>query len=129
MGYATVGDLVRVRCGKHKGTVGRVTTRAVGIRPFNATMLTLFFIHPEHGNASVVVQAKDCFSIPTPNPGSDDAISLGCTCPVLDNSHGKGWMGGGEFWITEGCPVHSRKDVDGKEDAFLRDDHQQGDIG
>ena len=46
-----------------------------------------------------------------PNPGSDEAIAQGCTCPVLDNGRGGGvWGGikGGEqvFWITEGCPVH-----------------------
>jgi hypothetical protein len=28
-----------------------------------------------------------------PNPGSDDAIDAGCTCPVLDNGHGKGHLG------------------------------------
>jgi len=25
-----------------------------------------------------------------PNPGSDEAIKLGCKCPVLDNEHGAG---------------------------------------
>lgn len=40
----------------------------------------------------------------TPNPGSDAARLYGCTCPVLDNGHGKG---AGPFWITEGCPVHA----------------------
>lgn len=29
-----------------------------------------------------------------PNPGSDEAMDLGCVCPVLDNAHGKGYMGG-----------------------------------
>jgi len=38
-----------------------------------------------------------------PNPGSNEAIELGCICPVLDNNHG---MGKGPFWYTEGCPVH-----------------------
>ena len=43
-----------------------------------------------------------------PNPGSDEAIKLGCKCPVMDNNHGKrapyppdGW------WILPGCPVHT----------------------
>jgi len=47
---------------------------------------------------------------PTPNPGSDDALYLGCTCPVLDNAHGAGhFMGGpGVFAIVEGCPLHAR---------------------
>ena len=44
----------------------------------------------------------------TPNPGSDEALSQGCLCAVLDNCHGKvapyppdGW------YITMGCPVHA----------------------
>lgn len=41
--------------------------------------------------------------ISVPNPGSDEALELGCTCPVLDNGHGRG---AGPFWINEGCPVH-----------------------
>lgn len=42
----------------------------------------------------------------TPNPGSDEAIMMGCTCPVMDNNHGKWphWSGG--FLIYAGCPVH-----------------------
>ena len=41
------------------------------------------------------------------NPGSDEAIEMGCTCPVLDNSHGWGSMyGEGTFWISIGCPIH-----------------------
>ena len=42
-----------------------------------------------------------------PNPGSDEAIELGCKCPVLDNSHGRGYMGQpGIFMIAGGCPLH-----------------------
>ena len=37
------------------------------------------------------------------NPGSDKAIELGCTCPVLDNGHGRG---SGPFWKTVDCPLH-----------------------
>lgn len=43
------------------------------------------------------------------NPGSDEAIREGCTCPVLDNAHGRGFTGPeGEqlFWMSEGCPLH-----------------------
>ena len=48
-----------------------------------------------------------------PNPGSDEAIALGCTCPVLDNNHGKGFPYGGEtsFWYNGECPVHNPKRV------------------
>ena len=31
-----------------------------------------------------------------PNPGSKEAQVLGCVCPVLDNSYGKGYLGDGE---------------------------------
>lgn len=43
-----------------------------------------------------------------PNPGSNEAIQQGCTCPVLDNYHGQGFPYDGEivFWYTEGCPLH-----------------------
>ena len=43
-----------------------------------------------------------------PNPGSDEAIRLGCSCAILDNSHGLGfpWNGEISFWISADCPVH-----------------------
>lgn len=45
----------------------------------------------------------------TPNPGSEAAVSLGCTCPAIDNGHGLGsGHGDKQFWITEGCPLHAR---------------------
>jgi len=52
-----------------------------------------------------------------PAPGSDAAQRQGCTCPVLDNGHGRGCMGGAKspetgetlFVITAGCPVHAPK--------------------
>jgi hypothetical protein len=46
----------------------------------------------------------------TPKPGSDAAIEAGCTCPVLDNHHGHGFVMGGEtvFWISEKCPLHCK---------------------
>ena len=46
----------------------------------------------------------------TPPPGSDEAIALGCTCPVLDNGHGK--RTDGLFWICEDCPLHGSPRVD-----------------
>jgi hypothetical protein len=52
---------------------------------------------------------KKQFTKNVPNPGSDEAIEMGCTCPVLDNGHGKGSMyGEGLFWMTKGCPVHGK---------------------
>ena len=36
-----------------------------------------------------------------PNPGSDEALAAGCECAVLDNAHGKGWMGvPGSWWVS-----------------------------
>lgn len=48
-------------------------------------------------------------NIQTPYPGTDAALRLGCTCPVIDNHYGKGvpTMDGPQFWYTEGCPVHA----------------------
>ena len=46
-------------------------------------------------------------------PGSPAAIVAGCTCPVLDNGHGKGVGGNGEkhgWWVTAGCPLHGKKE-------------------
>ena len=45
-----------------------------------------------------------------PNPGSWEAIKMGCKCPVLDNEHGEGAYidenGVPQFWIAEDCPIH-----------------------
>jgi hypothetical protein len=41
-----------------------------------------------------------------PNPGSDEALDKGCTCPVLDNAHGRGYMNQVYFWINNNCPLH-----------------------
>lgn len=41
------------------------------------------------------------------NPGSDRAVERGCTCPVLDNGRGRGYMGqSGIFVFNAGCPLH-----------------------
>ena len=48
-----------------------------------------------------------------PNPGSPEAQPLGCICPILDNAHGAGYLGGvkgadGEtvFVVNLDCPPH-----------------------
>lgn len=46
-----------------------------------------------------------------PNPGSDAAVAIGCTCPVLDNGRGRGTYqvdGVWQFWITPDCPLHGK---------------------
>jgi len=52
----------------------------------------------------------------TPKPGSDAAVELGCSCPVLDNNHGDGISmldheGGRRtaYWINAGCSLHGTK--------------------
>lgn len=44
-----------------------------------------------------------------PLPGSNAAVALGCTCPVIDNGHGagRGCDGPRLGWIIDlDCPIH-----------------------
>lgn len=42
-----------------------------------------------------------------PNPGSSEAVAKGCKCPVIDNAHGRGYMGNPEVFVLQGnCPLH-----------------------
>jgi hypothetical protein len=44
---------------------------------------------------------------PTPPPGSQEALDLGCLCPVLDNGYGRGFGGiAGLSVVNSACPVH-----------------------
>ena len=50
------------------------------------------------------------------NPGSKEAVSKGCKCPVMDNNSGRGYRGamrgtGKEvvFVMVEDCPLHGLK--------------------
>jgi hypothetical protein len=52
-----------------------------------------------------------------PNPGSGEAVELGCTCPVIDNHYGEGvpmwpfpWQEGHSWWINADCPLHAHED-------------------
>ena len=49
-----------------------------------------------------------------PNPGSDEAVARGCTCPVMDNarSRGRPYRGSIEFWINGDCPIHAIEHVE-----------------
>lgn len=48
-----------------------------------------------------------------PNPGSPEAIKLGCTCPILDNGGGKLNLkdkdGNNIFWYNANCPLHCKE--------------------
>ncbi len=50
-----------------------------------------------------------------PNPGSAEALRQHCTCPVIDNCHGRGYRGGPAFVTDEWCQVH------GKDSTWERD--------
>ena len=42
-----------------------------------------------------------------PNAGSDEAIDLGCTCPIMDNEYGKGYIGMEDVFVfNTQCPLH-----------------------
>ena len=46
-----------------------------------------------------------------PNPGSTEALDMGCRCPVIDNNHGRSPVyvdehGQSQWWINEECPLH-----------------------
>lgn len=42
-----------------------------------------------------------------PNPGSEEAVEMGCICPRMDNSYGKGYLGSDNFVIRMDCPIHT----------------------
>jgi hypothetical protein len=47
-----------------------------------------------------------------PNPGSHEAYTQGCTCPIIDNQYGRGYhedAAGNRYHVIEvGCPLHNR---------------------
>jgi len=44
-----------------------------------------------------------------PHPGSDKAIDAGCTCPVLDNGHGRGYLGASQAWTRRTTMSDARR--------------------
>lgn len=59
-------------------------------------------------------------------PGHPDAVASGCTCPVLDNAHGKGCGyltdDGQPVYIVNGtCPQHDAQDFFPDDQVFVRD--------
>lgn len=50
-----------------------------------------------------------------PNPGSEEALKKGCSCPVTDNANGQGCGLKGDdgeplFWISEDCRLHAKRE-------------------
>jgi len=59
-----------------------------------------------------------------PKPGTVEARSAGCTCPVIDNHYGRGWGGDGERygWIMQAdCPLHGRPGHYGPDGYWVED--------
>ena len=57
------------------------------------------------------------------NPGSDEAIKEGCTCPVLDNGYGDpkrvphDKFGRPLWWISADCPIHNPQTTKDKKET------------
>lgn len=60
----------------------------------------------------------------TPNPGSKEAIEMGCKCPVLDNAHGKGYRGIPNVFVYSSlCELHHpRVDPDQTEADYAEEE-------
>ena len=61
-----------------------------------------------HKHRGVITMEDIIKKADVPNPGSEEAIKQGCTCPVLDNNYGEGFPYDGEtcFYISGDCPLH-----------------------
>jgi len=58
-----------------------------------------------------------------PNPGSDEALAMGCLCACMDNHYGAGmpYPDGPRFWVQANCPLHGlpkTKDISGMDPDF-----------
>ncbi len=51
------------------------------------------------------------------NPGSEEAVKMGCKCALIDNHYGKGiptGSGSPIFWVNADCPIHGSYDLEGE---------------
>lgn len=53
-----------------------------------------------------------------PDPGSNEAVTLGCLCPYYDNNRGRGFTWTNEkgekvtaFWVSAECPLHAKAGI------------------
>jgi hypothetical protein len=94
-----------------KGSRSRVTDRETYARSWERIFGRAKAIERKRNGSDNEKQQKALLSSTEtgkpPNPGSPEAVALGCKCPVLDNHNGTGsdW-GPGTFWYIDGCPVH-----------------------
>jgi hypothetical protein len=70
--------------------------------------------HPENPSFNTISEDE------IPNPGSDAALKLGCTCPVLDNSHGWGYLGKkDQFVVKHDCPLHGTNPLNADDEMII----------
>ncbi len=52
---------------------------------------------------------------PIPNPGSEEAVAMGCSCPIIDNHYGEGirYSAVPCFWINADCLLHGFYNLQG----------------
>lgn len=47
------------------------------------------------------------------NPGSDEAVEAGCSCPIVDNNHGISAPLPDDCWVVNlDCPIHGQGVLD-----------------
>ena len=56
---------------------------------------------------TIFTKREQMTEVNPPDPGSVDALDIGCTCPVLDNHYGKSLGDPPLFWINGSCPIHA----------------------
>lgn len=49
-------------------------------------------------------------------PGSPDAVSRGCTCPVMDNAGQEKY-----FWVSTLCPLHGHESLEDDDELHVGD--------
>lgn len=115
------GDVVRVVEGP-KSQLGKLALVYRVTCYEQATVVEIMFNDAHLGPCYTAGMEWSYEKAEVPNPGSDDALDVGCTCPVLDNAHGKGhFMGGsGVFAYDTTCPVHGNP-IENNEDSARED--------
>ena len=60
------------------------------------------------------MSSSEGWGVKVPSPGSREARELGCSCAVMDNHYGEGfvWEGKRSFWVSDDCPLHGEESPD-----------------
>lgn len=90
--------------------VAQLFRESVGLSTHPVDHIAEWNDHPNRTQADVV-HAFDQVLGRLLNPGSKDAIGVGCRCPRVDNAHGAGYMRGSDgqpIFVYSGlCPLHA----------------------